>query len=74
MHHAYCPACVNLVRTTLYLLMMKNMCILFDSYRKLVPSFDQAPCFGLDLILNRQGTIRVGDAIYAVTGQPRLAP
>lgn len=44
------------------------------SYRKLVPSFDQAPCFGLDLILNRQGTIRVGDAIYAVTGQPRLAP
>jgi len=44
------------------------------SYRKLVPSFGDSPCFGVNLILDKQGTISVGDAIYAVTGAPKLAP
>lgn len=39
-------------------------------YRKLVPSFGDSPCFGVNLILDKPGTIKVGDTIHAVIGQP----
>jgi uncharacterized protein YcbX len=43
-------------------------------YRKLVPEFGQSPCFGVNIILDKQGTIKVGDEVYAVPGHPKLEP
>jgi uncharacterized protein len=43
-------------------------------YRKLVPVFGESPCLGVSLILDKQGTIKAGDEVYAVRGHPKLEP